>query len=98
MPGRVPTSDFAGLVSSSCALARAAAIVPMFSLDRSMAALHCHNLEAYRTGLRPLRPHTVPTRLPGVFGHEHLELSLRFVVLQGRRPRPAEHRRELRPG
>src|SRR3954463_13858488 len=98
MPGSDPTSDFAGFVSSSCALARAAAMVPMFSLERCMPALHRHNVEADRTGLRPLRPNPMPERLLRVLRHQHLEFGLGFVVLHGRGPRPAVHRRELRPG
>src|SRR3954449_12670125 len=51
MPGSVPTSDFAGLVRSSCALARAAAMVPIDSLERCMTALHDHEVETDRSGL-----------------------------------------------
>src|ERR1039457_998197 len=36
----VAVSDFSGLVSSACALASAAAIAPMVSLDRCIARLH----------------------------------------------------------
>jgi hypothetical protein len=36
----MPMSDFSGLLSSACALASAAAIAPIDSLDRCMAALH----------------------------------------------------------
>src|SRR5437870_2324686 len=36
----IAVSDFSGLVSSVCALASAAAIAPIDSLDRCMAALH----------------------------------------------------------
>src|SRR5215213_4785518 len=98
MPGSVPTSDFAGLVSSSWAFARAAAIVPMFSLERCMAALHRHNLEADSAGFRSLRLDSMPERLLRVLRHEQLEFGLGFVVLEGRRPRPAVHGCELRPG
>src|SRR5262249_58048491 len=43
----VPTSDFSGLTSWACALASAAAIVPIVSLDRCMAAgLLCDKIEA----------------------------------------------------
>ena len=36
----VAVSDFSGLVISACALANAAAIAPMVSLDRCIARLH----------------------------------------------------------
>src|SRR5262245_35317084 len=44
----VPTTDFSGLVSSTWALARAAAIVAIVSLERCMAAaLRAQNIEAH---------------------------------------------------
>src|SRR4051794_25513450 len=75
MPGSVPTSDFAGLVSSSCAFARAAAMVPMFSLERCMTPLHREVVEADGAGFRPLRPNPMPERLLRVLRHEHLEFA-----------------------
>jgi hypothetical protein len=42
----VPTRDFSGLTSSACALARAAAIVPIVSLERCTAALHLEQIKA----------------------------------------------------
>ena len=44
----VPTKDFSGLTNCACALARAAAIVPIVSLDRCMAALRIEEVEADR--------------------------------------------------
>src|SRR6516165_11824935 len=44
----VPTKDFSGLTSCACALARAAPIVPIVSLDRCMAALRIEEVEADR--------------------------------------------------
>src|SRR5215469_1908777 len=44
----VPTKDFSGLTNCACALARAAAIVPIVSLDRCMAALRTEEVEADR--------------------------------------------------
>src|SRR5215470_25532 len=41
-----PTSDFSGLTSWACALAKAAAIVPIISLDRCMTTLHLKEIEA----------------------------------------------------
>src|SRR3954454_418505 len=73
MPGSVPTSDFAGLVSSSCAFARAAAMVPMFSLERCMGALHRHEREADCTGFRPLCSDAMTDGFLGVLRHQRLE-------------------------
>src|SRR3954463_6008058 len=98
MPGSVRTSDFGGFGGSGGALARAAAIVPMVSLERCMATLHRDEVEADRTGLRSLRPDAVPERLLRVLRHEQLEFGLRVVVLQSRDPGPAVHRCDLRPG
>jgi hypothetical protein len=44
----IAISDFSGLVSSACALASAAAIAPMVSLDRCMAPCTLH---AFGSGL-----------------------------------------------
>src|SRR6516165_5067796 len=44
----VPTKDFSGLTNCACALARAAAIVPIVSLDRCMATLRIEEVEADR--------------------------------------------------
>ena len=42
------TNDFSGLMSSACALASAAAIVPIFSLERCTAAFLLVQIEADR--------------------------------------------------
>ena len=47
----VATSDFSGLVSSACALASAAAIAPIVSLDRCMALLRREKIETDRARL-----------------------------------------------
>src|SRR5215813_7329591 len=41
----MPMSDFSGLLSSACALASAAAMAPIDSLDRCMVALHAHGID-----------------------------------------------------
>src|SRR5215207_9402398 len=97
MPGMVPTSDFSGFVSSSCAFARAAAIVPIDSLEGCMAALHRDDVEADRTGFRPLGPNPVSERFFGVLRHECLELALGTLMFEVGRTGPAVHGRELRP-
>src|SRR6516225_9920897 len=47
----VPTRDFSGLTNCACALASAAAIVPIVSLDRCMATLRFEEVEANRARL-----------------------------------------------
>src|SRR5215210_7515548 len=54
-----PVSDFSGLVSSPCTLASAAAIAPIVSLERCMAALHAENVKADRPGFGSLCPYAV---------------------------------------
>src|SRR5262249_33063874 len=68
--------DFPGLVSSACALARAAAMVPMVSLERCMAALHAQEFKAHCTGFGSFGPDAMADRLLGVLGHKGLELRL----------------------
>src|SRR6516164_1831850 len=78
----VATSDFSGLVSSACALASAAAIAPIDSLERCMAILHLEKIETDGAGLRALGPHSVADCLLGIVGHEAFELSLGFLMLE----------------
>src|SRR6516165_8447942 len=93
----VAVSDFSGLVSSACALASAAAMVPIVSLDRCMAALHRENIEADRTGFGALGANPVADRLLGIFRHQALQFGLgSFVLEKGIASRP-EHGCELGP-
>src|SRR5262249_42824428 len=78
----MPTSDFSGLVSSTCALARAAAIAPIDSLNRCMAALHVQDIDRHRPRFRPFCPDAVPGCLLGVFRHQSFELGLSVFVLE----------------
>src|SRR5262249_45243409 len=94
----VATSDFSGLVSSACALASAAAMVPMDSLQRCMAALHAQDIKAHRTGFGSFGSNTVPDRLLGVVGHKGLELCLGILMLDVSLVRAPERAREFRPG
>ena len=75
-------SDFSGLVSSVCALASAAAMVPIASLDRCMAALHAEKVEADRAGFGALGANPMADRLLGVFWHQALQFGLGFFVLE----------------
>src|SRR5438270_9089604 len=78
-PGRpvrmIAVSDFSGLTSSDCALAKAAASAATDSLDRCMGGLRRQDVKADRARSRPLPAHSVPDRLPGVLRHEALELG-----------------------
>src|ERR1700730_15445917 len=78
----VATSDFSGLVSSTWALARAAAMVAMVSLERCMAgALHGEQIKVHGAGFRASGPDPMPDRLLGVLRHEAFELRLRVLML-----------------
>src|SRR6266436_7310261 len=94
----VATRDFSGLVSSSCALASAAASDATDSLDRCMAALRLENIEAHRAGLGALGADPMADRLLGVLRHQALQLGLRLLVLEEGRPGRAEHGGKLGPG
>src|SRR5215831_1354716 len=94
----VATSDFSGLVSSACALASAAAMVPMVSLERCMAALYAQDIKGHRTGLGSSGSKTMADRLLGVLGYKGLELCLGILMLEVSLARAPEHARELRPG
>src|SRR6476661_7848905 len=94
----VATSDFSGLVSSACALASAAAMVPMDSLQRCMAALHAQDIKAHRTGFGSLGSDAMTDRFLGVLGHQGLELRLGMLMLEVSVARAPKHAREFRPG
>src|ERR1700735_1239434 len=94
----VATSDFSGLVSSACALASAAAIVPIFSLDRCMGLpLDLDEIEADRTRLRTPRLNAVTDRLLNILGHQALELRLGLLMLEVRVPRADEDVGQIPP-
>src|ERR1700716_2743680 len=97
-PRMVATSDFSGLVSSACALASAAAIAPIVSLERCMACLHVHEIEAHRSRFGALGPDAVPHRLLGVLRHQALELGLGTLVVEEGGAGVAKEARELGPG
>jgi hypothetical protein len=66
------------------ALASAAAREAIDSLERCMAGLHVHHLEADRAGFGALGPNAVAECLLGVLRHQPLELGFRlFVVEEG---------------
>ena len=75
-------SDFSGLVSSACALASAAAIAPIVSLDRCMARLHVEKIEADRARLGAFGANAVSRGFLGVLGHQPFQLRLGALVFE----------------
>src|SRR5262245_8704944 len=72
-PGRpmrmVAVSDFSGLMSSACALAKAEASAATVSLDRGMGRLRLQHIKAHRARFRSPGFHAVPDGLPGILRH-----------------------------
>src|SRR4051812_21677061 len=97
LAGRMPVSDFSGLVRIIWALAKAAARAAIDSLDRCIARLPLDHLEADRPRLGALRPHAMAERLLGILRHQPLEFRLRPFVLEEGRLGGAEQRREFPP-
>src|ERR1700688_5100687 len=93
----VAVRDFSGLAISACALASAAAMVPIDSLHRCMGCLLAQDIEAHSSRLRPLGPNAMPDGLLGVFRHQALELGLGALVLIKGRPSPCAHPGHLWP-
>src|SRR5262249_57467022 len=89
---------FSGLVRSACALASAAAMVPIDSLQRCMAAPHAQDIKAHRTGFRSFGSDAMADRFLGVLGHKGLEFCLGILVLEVSLARAPKHAREFRPG
>src|SRR5271166_404381 len=93
----VAVSAFSGLVSSACALASAAAIAPMVSLDRCMAVPLVEKIEADRARLRPFGANAMAGRFLGVLRHEPLEFGLGALVVEKGRARSAVEAGQLGP-
>src|SRR5258708_42843 len=94
----VPTSSFSGFASSACALASAAAIAPIVSLDRCMTILPGQKIEADRARLRPFGPDPMAKGLLRVLRHQPLELDLGLLMLEKGLSCRAEHPSKVRPG
>src|ERR1700722_13712996 len=94
----VATSDFSGLASSTCALASAAAIAPIDSLDRCMVLLSLEEIEADRARLRALGSDAVAGCFFCVFRHQGFELGLGPLMVAERPAGCAEEAGELSPG
>src|SRR5262245_21662152 len=93
----VAVSDFSGLMSSACALARAEASAATDSLDRGISRLRLEHIKTYGPRSRASGPHSVANGLLGVLGHQGFELAFGPFVLQKGAAGVAEQRGELRP-
>src|SRR5580704_18624187 len=94
----VAVSNFSGLTSSACALAKAAARLAMDGLDLCTAALHAHEIKAHRPRLRALGTDPMPDRFLGILGHQTFQFCFGLFMFEVRRAGPREYRSELRPG
>src|SRR6516225_5804997 len=94
----VATNDFSGLTSWAWALASAAAMVPILSLERCMAILRFEEIETDGTRFGALCTNAVASRLLGILRHQGLELGFGVLVFEMRRPGAGEDRRKFRPG
>src|SRR4249919_1147680 len=94
----VATIDFSGLMSSTCARARAAARLPMEPLDCCMAILGMQELKGDDAGFGALGAHAMPGCLLRVLRHEALQLSLGALVFEKCRVGSSKRAGEFRPG
>src|SRR6266404_5394269 len=79
----VAIRDFSGFVSSPWALARAAAMAAIDSLQRCIG--HLHQVEADGAGFGAFCAQAMADRFLGILRHQLLELSLgTFMFLKGR--------------
>ena len=74
-------SDFSGLTSSICALAKAAAKLLIDWLDRCMIGLRNDNIKADRARFGPLGAETMADGLLSVLRHKAPKLALGLLVL-----------------
>src|SRR5258708_4843484 len=82
--GIAAVRDFSGLVSSAWALARAAAIAPIDSLDRCMVHLQIHQVKTDGAGFRAFGPQAMADGFLGIFRNQFLEIGLdAFMFLKG---------------
>src|ERR1700723_1621436 len=94
----VAVSDFSGLASSDCALASAAAIAPIVSLDRCMARLPIEKVEADRARLRAFDANAVSRGFLGVLGHQPIQLDLGSLMFEEGGAGRAEQAGDFGPG
>src|SRR5262245_11487803 len=94
----VAVSDFSGLMSSACALAKADASAATVSLDRGMDGLALQHIKTHRPRFRAFGFYAMPDGLLGILGHQGFELALCPFVVEKCASSVAEERGELRPG
>src|SRR5262249_39571981 len=94
----VATNDFSGLTSWAWALASAAAMVPILSLERCMAALQLLEIKADGTRFGTLGPDAMASRFLGILRHQRFQLDLRTLMLQKGLSGAAEDSGKFRPG
>src|SRR5262245_21706764 len=94
----VAVRDLSGLMSSACALAKAAASAATDSLDRGMGRFRLQHIKADSSRARALGPHPMADRLFGVLGHQSFEFAFGPFVFEKGAPGVEEERGELRPG
>src|SRR5215469_6875653 len=94
----VATNDFSGLTSWAWALANAAAMVPILSLERCMAALHLLKIKADGTRFGTPGPDAMASRFLGILRHQRFQLDLRTLMLQKGLSGAAEDSSKFRPG
>src|ERR1700751_4288857 len=94
----VAVSDFSGLMSSACALAKDEASAATDSLDRGMGRLLLQHVESHRARLRGLWSPPVPDGLVGILGQQSFEFAFGPFGVEKGLPRVAEERGELGPG
>src|SRR5437764_12341992 len=94
----IAVSDFSGLMSSACALAKAEASAATDSLDRGMGRLPLQHIKANSPRFRALGFHAVPDGLLGILWHQGFELAFGPFVVEEGLPGVAEEGGELRPG
>src|SRR6516165_6458514 len=86
----VPIRDFSGLINSAWALASAAAIVPIVSLERCTATLRFEEVKADGPRFRALGADAMADSFLGVLWHQGLQLSFGPLMIQKRLPCAAE--------
>jgi len=78
--------DFSGLINSAWALASAAAIVPIVSLERCTATLRFEEVKADGPRFRALGADAMADSFLGVLWHQGLQLSFGPLMIQKRLP------------
>src|ERR1700722_12895245 len=94
----VATSDFSGLMSSTCARARAAAKLPIESLDCCMPILSFQQLKGDGAGFGARGAHTMADGLLRVLRYEAFQFCPGALVFEKCRVSSSKGAGEFRPG